>query len=299
MNDEVSHSGFVAIVGRPNVGKSTLLNAMLGEKLAIVSPRPQTTRTRVTGILTEPDSQMIFLDTPGLLRPRNRLGEYMVKTIGSSLTDVDSAVLVVEPTPQASPGEEELVGRLRDAGIPTVLAINKIDRVADKSRLAGVMAAWSGRMDFAAVVPLSAIGADGIGELKAELKKRLPRGPKFYPDDLYTTEPERAMAAEIIREKLLRMLADEVPHGTAVEIEKMHERETGGLTDIEAVIYCEKESHKGIIIGKGGAMLRKIGIAARHDIEELLGGRVNLRLWVKVRSDWRNQPRMLHSLGYD
>lgn len=297
--NEVSHSGFAAIVGRPNVGKSTLLNAILGEKLAIVSARPQTTRTRVTGIWTEPDSQVVFLDTPGVLRPRNRLGEYMVKTIGASIADVDAAVLVVEPETDASPEEEELLGRLRGAGIPVVLAINKIDTVADKSRLAGVIAAWSGRMDFAAVVPVSAAGADGVATIKAEILGLMPAGPKFYPDDVYTTDTEREVTAEIIREKLLRLLADEVPHGTAVEIEKMHAREEGDLTDIEAVIYCEKESHKGIIIGKGGAMLKKIGTAARRDIEDLIGCRVNLRLWVKVRPDWRNQSGMLHSLGYD
>lgn len=297
--NEVSHSGFIAIVGRPNVGKSTLLNAILGEKLAIVSARPQTTRSRVTGIWTEPDSQVIFIDTPGLLQPRNRLGEYMVKTVGGSIADVDAAVLVVEPVEEAAPAEEELLRKLRGADMPTVLVINKIDTLADKTRLVGVIGAWSARLDFAAVVPLSAAGGDGLGELKTEILRLLPSGPKFYPDDIYTTDPERAIAAEIIREKLLRMLADEVPHGTAVEIEKMHTRETGDLTDIEATIYCEKESHKGIIIGKGGVMLKKIGTAARQDIEKMLGGRVNLRLWVKVRSDWRNQPGMLHSLGYD
>ena len=296
---DVSHSGFIAIVGRPNVGKSTLLNAMLGEKLAIVSAKPQTTRNRITGVFTAPDAQLVFLDTPGLHRPRNKLGDYMVKTIGESIADVDAVLLVVEPERETKPAEDDLLERLKAAGIPTVLAVNKIDVLSDKKALMGVIAAWSQRLDFAAVVPVSASAGDGVSELLGELKNLLPPGPKFYPDDIYTTEPERAVVAELIREKLLRQLAEEVPHGTAVSVERMHEREEGGITDIEAVIYCEKESHKGIIIGKGGAMLKKIGTQARGDIERLLGTRVNLRLWVKVREDWRNREGILKTLGYD
>ena len=296
---DVSHSGFIAIVGRPNVGKSTLLNAMLGEKLAIVSAKPQTTRNRITGVFTAPDAQLVFLDTPGLHRPRNKLGDYMVKTIGESIADVDAVLLVVEPERETKPDEDDLLERLKAAGIPTVLAVNKIDVLSDKKALMGVIAAWSQRLDFAAVVPVSASAGDGVSELLGELKNLLPPGPKFYPDDIYTTEPERAVVAELIREKLLRQLAEEVPHGTAVSVERMHEREEGGITDIEAVIYCEKESHKGIIIGKGGAMLKKIGTQARGDIERLLGTRVNLRLWVKVREDWRNREGILKTLGYD
>ena len=295
----VSHSGFIAIVGRPNVGKSTLLNAILGEKLAIVSAKPQTTRNRITGVYTAPDAQMVFLDTPGLHQPRNKLGNYMVKTIGESIADVDAALLLVEPDREEKPAEHELMERLKAAGVPTVLAVNKIDRLPDKTTLMGVIADWSQRMNFAAVVPVSAKAGDGVSELLGELKKLLPPGPKFYPDDIFTTEPERAVVAELIREKLLRQLAEEVPHGTAVSVERMHEREEGGITDIEAVIYCEKESHKGIIIGKGGAMLKKIGTLAREDIERLLGTRVNLRLWVKVKEDWRNREGMLKTLGYD
>lgn len=296
---DVSHSGFIAIVGRPNVGKSTLLNAILGEKLAIVSAKPQTTRNRITGVYTAPDAQLVFLDTPGLHQPRNKLGNYMVKTIGESIADVDAALLVVEPEREVKPAENDLIVRLRSAGIPTVLAVNKIDMRTDKTVLMGVIAAWSQQMDFAAVVPVSAKAGDGVSELLGELKKLLPPGPKFYPDDIFTTEPERAVVAELIREKLLRQLAEEVPHGTAVSVERMHEREEGGITDIEAVIYCEKESHKGIIIGKGGAMLKKIGTLAREDIERLLGTRVNLRLWVKVKEDWRNRESILKTLGYD
>ena len=281
------------------MGKSTLLNAMLGEKLAIVSAKPQTTRNRITGVFTAPDAQLVFLDTPGLHRPRNKLGDYMVKTIGESIADVDAVLLVVEPERETKPAEDDLLERLKAAGIPTVLAVNKIDVLSDKKALMGVIAAWSQRLDFAAVVPVSASAGDGVSELLGELKNLLPPGPKFYPDDIYTTEPERAVVAELIREKLLRQLAEEVPHGTAVSVERMHEREEGGITDIEAVIYCEKESHKGIIIGKGGAMLKKIGTQARGDIERLLGTRVNLRLWVKVREDWRNREGILKTLGYD
>ena len=281
------------------MGKSTLLNAILGEKLAIVSAKPQTTRNRITGVYTAPDAQMVFLDTPGLHQPRNKLGNYMVKTIGESIADVDAALLLVEPDREEKPAEHELMERLKAAGVPTVLAVNKIDRLPDKTTLMGVIADWSQRMNFAAVVPVSAKAGDGVSELLGELKKLLPPGPKFYPDDIFTTEPERAVVAELIREKLLRQLAEEVPHGTAVSVERMHEREEGGITDIEAVIYCEKESHKGIIIGKGGAMLKKIGTLAREDIERLLGTRVNLRLWVKVKEDWRNREGMLKTLGYD
>ena len=278
---KVTHSGFVAIVGRANVGKSTLLNSMLGEKLAIVSPRPQTTRNRITGILTQGDTQIVFLDTPGMHRPRTKLGEYMVKTVGESIADVDTAILVIEPEKDCEPAEQELLNRLKAAGTAVILAVNKIDTVANKPDLIGVIAAWAKRCDFAAVVPVSAETGDGVDALKDEIKKLLPEGPQYYPEDMYTTEPEKAVVAEIIREKLLMLLSEEIPHGTAVSIEKMHERESGGLVDIEAVIYCEKESHKGIIIGKGGAMLKKTGILAREDIEKLLGCRVNLQLWVK------------------
>lgn len=294
-------SGFVAIVGKPNVGKSTLLNAILGEKIAIVSPKPQTTRNRITGIYTAPGVQLIFLDTPGLHRPKTKLGEYMVKTIKNSIADVDAAILVVEPKAEIKPAETDLIENLRASGVPTVLAVNKIDEIEEKTALMGVIGAWSERMDFAAVVPISAATRDGVDELIAEVRSRMPEGPQYYPDGIVTAEPERAVVAEIIREKLLLLLSDEVPHGTAVSVEKMRERanEEGGLMDIDAVIYCEKESHKGMIIGRGGSMLKRAGTLARVDIEKLLGCRVNLQLWVKVRDDWRNHGGMLRSLGYE
>ena len=294
---KVTHSGFVAVVGRPNVGKSTLMNAVLGEKLAIVSPRPQTTRSRITGISTSHGVQVIFLDTPGMHTPKNKLGERMVKAVEESISDVDAAVLVVEPGKEASPEEETIIARLTAKKVPTVLAINKIDVLKDKSVLIEVIADWMKRYAFVAAVPVSAANGDGVDELMDEIRALLPEGPQYYPDDQFTTEPERAIASEMIREKLLMLLSDEVPHGTAVTVEKMSARR-GGITDVSAVIYCEKESHKGIIIGRGGTMLKKIGTLARADIERMTGGRVNLQLWVKVMPDWRDKSRDLRELGY-
>lgn len=295
----VTHSGFVAIVGRPNVGKSTLLNAILGEKLAIVSPKPQTTRNRITGIYTKDDTQVVFLDTPGLHRPKTKLGEYMVKTVTDSIVDVDVAVLVIEPEAQAKPAEQDLLARLKTSKTPIILAINKIDTLEDKSKLIGVITYWSKLYDYESIVPIAALTSDAVGDLMDELKKLIPEGPQYYPDDQFTTEPERAVVAEIIREKLLMLLSDEIPHGTAVSVEKMRERESGDIVDIDATIYCEKDSHKGMIIGKGGAMLKKTGTLARADIESLLDCRVNLQLWVKVKEDWRNHGHVLKTLGYD
>lgn len=294
----VSHSGFVAIVGKPNVGKSTLLNAMLGEKLAIVSPKPQTTRNRITGVLTKGDTQVVFLDTPGMHRARNKLGEYMVKTVDDSISDVDAAILVVEPNAGEEPAEQELTERLAGRKIPVVLAVNKIDTVPNKEDLMRVIAAWNSRCTLAAVVPISAKVKDGVRELLDEIIRLMPEGPHYFPDDTLTDEPEREVAAEIIREKLLNLLSEEVPHGVAVTVEKMHGREQGGVVDVEADIYCERESHKGIIIGKGGAMLKKVGTLSRIDIERMLGEKVNLRLWVKVREGWRNRADMLRDFGY-
>lgn len=294
----VNHSGFVAILGRPNVGKSTLLNAMLGEKIAIVSPKPQTTRNRITGVITRGETQIVFLDTPGMHKARTRLGEYMVKAVNDSIADVDAAVLVVEPEKDEGPAEAELVEKLRGRHIPVVLAVNKIDLLKQKEEMMQVIAAWAGRLDFAAVVPVSARENDGVETLLDEITSLMPQGPHYFPDDALTDQPERDVAAEIIREKLLQLLSDEVPHGVAVSVEKMREREDGGLTDVEAVIYCERESHKGIIIGKGGAMLKKVGSLARTDIERMLGQKVNLKLWVKVREGWRNRSDMLQSFGY-
>ncbi|MDR3552228.1 MAG: GTPase Era [Clostridia bacterium] len=296
---DVKHSGFVAIIGKPNVGKSTLLNAVLGEKIAIVSSKPQTTRNRITGVVTRGGAQLVFLDTPGMHRARTKLGEYMVKTVNESIADVDAAILVVEPEAEQNPAELELLEKIGRRKIPAVLAVNKIDTVRHKEALIQIIASWSRLYDFAAVVPVSAATRDGVDLLLDEVTRLMPEGPQYFPDDTLTDQPERAVAAEIIREKLLMLLNDEIPHGTAVSIDKMHERENSELIDIEAVIYCEKESHKGIIIGKGGEMLKKVGTLARIDIERLIGNKVNLRLWVKVKDDWRNREGVLKTLGYD
>lgn len=293
---EVKKSGFIAIVGRPNVGKSTILNAVVGEKVAIVSAKPQTTRNKITGVLTDGDVQLIFLDTPGLHRCHNKLDDYMRRAVDDSLTDVDAAVLVIEPLTAADETETELLKKLSAKKFPVVLAVNKIDTVK-KETLMKVIDVWSKRINFAAVVPVSAKTGEGIKILKDELKKNMPDGPQYFPDDMMTDQPERLIVAEIVREKLLHLLSDEVPHGIAVSVESMKERES--ITDIEATIYCERESHKGIIIGKGGRMLKAVGVKSRADIEALLGCHVNLKLWVKVKDDWRNRENVLKTLGYD
>lgn len=294
----IRHSGFVAIIGRPNVGKSTLLNAILGEKIAIVSPKPQTTRNRITGVYTKEDVQLVFLDTPGWHQPKTKLGSYMTKAVDATLTDVDAVVLVIEPREEPRPAEIELLGKLGKQA-PVVLVINKIDTLTDKSVLMGVIDHWSELHEFAAVVPISAAKQDGVDTLLAELVPMMPEGPQYYPGDIVTAEPERVVVAEIIREKLLTLLSAEIPHGIAVSIERMHERETGDLIDIDAIIYCERESHTGIIVGKGGSMLKKVGTQARADIESLLGCHVGLHLWVKVKENWRNREGILRTLGYD
>lgn len=295
---DVKRSGFVAIVGRPNVGKSTLLNAILGEKIAIVSSKPQTTRNKITGVLTKNDTQLVFLDTPGLHRAKTKLGEHMVKTINNSIIDVDCAVLVVEPLKVVAPAEQELLQKLKDLKVPVVLAINKIDKFTDKESLMPLLSLWSQVYDFIAVVPISALNRSGVDPLISELTKLMPKGPKYFDEDALTDQPEREVAAEIIREKLLRLLSDEIPHGIAVTIEKMHERDSGEMVDIEANIYCEKDSHKGIIIGRDGSMLKKVGSYARLDIEKMIGCKVNLKLWVKVKDDWRNKEGNLKSFGF-
>lgn len=293
---EVKQSGFIAIVGRPNVGKSTLLNAIVGEKIAIVTSKPQTTRNKITGVFTSEGVQLVFLDTPGLHRARTKLDDHMNKTVTDSIADVDAAVLVVEPEKDANGAELELIKRLSAKKIPVVLAINKIDTVKKES-LMEIIAAWSARHDFIAVVPVSAKNHDGVSIVIDELKKLMPEGPQYFPDDMMTDQPERLVVAEIIREKLLILLSDEVPHGVAVSVEGM--KECSGIMDISATIYCERESHKGIIIGKGGKMLKEVGIKSRADIEKLLDCHVNLQLWVKVKDDWRNRENILKTMGFD
>lgn len=294
-------SAFVAIVGKPNVGKSSILNRLLGEKIAIVSAKPQTTRSKIMGVMNageNGETQLVFTDTPGMHKPKNKLGDYMVKTIVDSIGDVDMCLMVVEESGKLHDAELELIERLKKLHMPAVLAVNKIDRLSDKSQLLARIAQFSELYDFAAIIPVSANTGEGLEELVAKLCDMAEEGPHFFDEDTLTDQPERVIAAEIIREKMLRLLSDEVPHGTAVEIEKMREREDGSLMDIEATIYCEKESHKGIIIGKGGAMLKKIGTYARTDLEKFLETKVNLKLWVKVTPDWRNKAGGLRRFGY-
>lgn len=294
-------SAFVAIVGKPNVGKSSLLNRLLGEKIAIVSAKPQTTRSKIMGVMNTGESgetQLVFTDTPGMHKPKNKLGDYMVKTIVDSIGDVDLCLMVVEESGKLHEAELELIEKFKKLDMPVVLAINKIDRLSDKTKLLERISQFAGLYDFAGIIPISAQEGEGVEQLIEKLCEMAEEGPHFFDDDTLTDQPERVIAAEIIREKMLRLLSDEVPHGTAVEIEKMRERPDGGIMDIEATVYCEKESHKGIIIGKGGAMLKKIGSYAREDLEKFLEIKINLKLWVKVTPDWRNKAGGLKRFGY-
>ena len=292
----MTKTAMITICGRPNVGKSTLTNALVGEKIAIVSPKPQTTRSRITAIVSHGDTQFVLLDTPGFHKPRTRLGDYMVNVVRESVADVDCVLLLVEPIPSVGPQEEALIERLRQAKVPALLVINKIDTV-DKAGLLEVMAVYAAAFDFDAILPVSAKTGDGLDELLAEMEKYAAEGPHLFPDDMITDQPERQICAELVREKLLRCLDREIPHGTAVEVTKFAERENG-IVDLEVTIFCEKESHKGIIIGKKGAMLKKIGELARHDIEDFLGTKVNLQTWVKVRENWRDSMASLRNFGY-
>ena len=294
-------SAFVAIVGKPNVGKSSLLNRLLGEKIAIVSAKPQTTRSKIMGVMNTGESgetQLVFTDTPGMHKPKNKLGDYMVKTIVDSIGDVDLCLMVVEESGKLHEAELELIEKFKKLDMPVVLAINKIDRLSDKTKLLERISQFAELYDFAGIIPISAQEGEGVEQLIEKLCEMAEEGPHFFDDDTLTDQPERVIAAEIIREKMLRLLSDEVPHGTAVEIEKMRERPDGGIMDIEATVYCEKESHKGIIIGKGGAMLKKIGSYAREDLEKFLEIKINLKLWVKVTPDWRNKAGGLKRFGY-
>ena len=292
----IKKSGMISIVGRPNVGKSTLTNALVGEKIAIVSSKPQTTRNRISGIVTRGERQYVFLDTPGLHKARNRLGEYMVGVVRASVADVD-AVLLVEPIPNVGGPEAELIARIKTLGCPSVLVINKVDTLESKEKVLEVIAAYTAVHSFEAVMPISARNKDGVEELLELLGKFLPEGPQLFPEDMVTDQPERQMMAEILREKLLLCLDKEIPHGTAVEITKFSERDDE-VIEIDATIYCEKNSHKGIIIGKGGAMLKKVSSLARQDMERFMGTKVYLQTWVKVKENWRDNVNLIRNFGY-
>ena len=293
----VKKSGVITICGRPNVGKSTLTNAFVGEKVAIVSSKPQTTRNRICGVKTRGESQFVFVDTPGLHKARTRLGDYMVNVVKESVADVDAVLLVVEPIPHAGEPEKQLITRIKTLGCPAVLAINKIDGLEQKDKLLEVIQVYSREHDFDAVVPISAKTGQGVEELLDVLEGYLPEGPQLFPEDMTSDQPERQMMAEIMREKLLLLLDKEIPHGTAVEITRFAERDDE-VVEVEATIYCEKNSHKGIIIGKGGAMLKKASTLARQDMEKFMGTKVFLKTWVKVKENWRDNPAAIQNFGY-
>lgn len=289
-------TAIITIAGRPNVGKSTLTNYLVGEKIAIVSNKPQTTRNRICGIVTKDNLQFIFMDTPGYHKARTKLGDYMVSTVRESISDVDATILVVEPIPSVGAQEEALIERIRATRCPAILVINKIDTV-EKDKLLEVIAAYSATGTFDAIIPISAKTGDGVDVLLDECEKYAQEGPFLFPDDVTTDQPERQVMAEIIREKLLWCLDKEIPHGTAVEINTFSERDNG-IIDLDATIYCEKTSHKGIIIGKQGTMLKKISSLARADCEKFMGTKVYLTTWVKVKENWRDSDFMVRNFGY-
>ena len=299
--NNTSKTAFVAIVGKANVGKSSILNRLIGSKIAIVSSKPQTTRTRIMGVLTTEDNvQLVFTDTPGFHKPKNKLGEKMVQAVSDSISGVDSCLFVVDANDEKlNTAELELIKKFKSEKMTVVLAINKIDMLKDKTELMKKLAELSALYDFKAIVPVSAQSGDGLDALLDELKALAVESIHFFPDDTLTDQPERVLVAEIIREKMLRLLDKEIPHGTAVAIERMRERDDGSIMDVEATIYCERESHKGIIIGKGGQMLKKISTYARQDIENFFDIKVNLQCWVKVKEDWRNREGIIHNFGLD
>lgn len=291
-------SAFIAIVGRPNVGKSSILNRLLGTKIAIVSSKPQTTRNRITGVLTEGEYQLVFFDTPGMHKPKNSLGKYMVRSVNESVGGVDCCMLVVEADKSPVQTELDFIDKFKSLGMPAILVINKIDMIKDKEILMKQILEYSKLYDFEAIVPVSASDGNGMNELLEELKKQASEGGHFFEDDTLTDQPERVIASEIIREKILRLCNAEIPHGTAVVIEKMKTRENG-ILDIDATIFCEKESHKRILIGKNGAMLKKISTFARQDMERFFDCKVFLQVWIKVKEDWRNRAQLLQNFGFD
>ena len=294
---KITKSGILTIVGRPNVGKSTLTNALVGEKIAIVSNKPQTTRNRISAVVNRDECQYVFLDTPGLHKPKSRLGDYMVSVVKQSVADVDGVLLLVEPIPNIGAPEQALIDRIKTLGVPAALVINKIDTVK-KDELLAVMEIYGKAFEWSAIVPISAKKNEGVEELLTLLKGWLPDGPQLFPDDMVTDQPEKQVCGEIVREKLLQCLDKEAPHGTAVEVNKFSEREATGIIDLSVTIYCEKSSHKGIIIGKNGEMLKKIATLARADVEKFMGTKVYLETWVKVKENWRDNLNMVQNFGY-
>lgn len=295
----MTKSVFVALAGHTNAGKSTLLNALVGEKIASVSPKPQTTRTRITGIKTAGETQMVFVDAPGLHKPRTKLSNHMLKTARGAVADMDAVLFVQDCTRSWTEQETTLLEQLKRAKTPVILVLNKIDLIEGKSRLIVIIARFNAAYPFAATVPISALQKDGIDLIEKEILPFAVESPHFFPDDAFTDQPERVLAGEILREKILNLLRDEVPHGVAVTIEEMHERPEKEILDIRATIYCERQSHKGILIGKNGAMLKKISTQARADLERFFGIHVNLQCWVKVKEDWRNREGLIHNFGLD
>ena len=293
----IKKSGIITICGRPNVGKSTLTNALVGEKVAIVSNKPQTTRNRICGIVNRGESQFVFVDTPGLHKARTRLGDYMVNVVKESVSDVDAIMLLVEPIANIGAPEQQLIDRIKALGCPSILVINKVDTLEQKEELLSVIQTYGQAHDFNAIVPISARNKDGVEELMNILEEFLPVGPQLFPEDMSSDQPERQMMAEILREKMLLCLDKEIPHGTAVEITRFAERDDE-VVEVDATIYCEKNSHKGIIIGKGGAMLKKVSSLARKDMEHFMGTKIFLQTWVKVKENWRDNPAAIQNFGY-
>lgn len=292
------HSGFVSLIGRPNVGKSTLMNLLIGEKISIISSKPQTTRNKIQTILTTDNMQVIFVDTPGIHKAKSKLGDYMVKSAETSLNDVDIVLYLVEPYEKIKESDKAILERLQKVETPVFLVINKIDTI-EKPELLKVIESYSKEYNFAEIIPLSALKGKNQETLLENIEKYLPEGPKYFPEDMITDQPEKQIVSEIIREKALYLLQDEIPHGIAVEITSMKHRKNKDIMDIDAIIYCERDSHKGIIIGKQGSMLKKIGSNARRDIQRFLGSQINLQIWIKVKKDWRDSDFLLKNFGYD
>ena len=294
----ITKTAMITIAGRPNVGKSTLTNRLVGEKITIVSPKPQTTRRPILAVTSRGDTQFIFADTPGFHRARTKLGDYMDNVVRQSVADVDAVALLVEPIPSVGPQEQGLIAQLKQSGVPAVLVVNKADTLGDKKKLLPVIAAYSEAYAFEDYIPISAKTGEGVEELLEVLGKYAVEGPQLFPDDIISDQPERQICAEIVREKLLLSLDKEIPHGTAVVVTKFSQREEDDVIEMDVTIYCEKQSHKGIIIGKHGAMLKKIGESARRDIEAFMGAKVFLQTWVKVKENWRDSDALLRNFGF-